>query len=149
MSSGKSSGVFLDFGPILTEWEADFGRTFVLGDDPVKLRLQADLPRIWAAGRAHFDARPGITGAELYARAVALAEEAGWEFGGPHSGHLVGEFRHEVIDGERIESYVAPGNTTAMRRTDRAGRREVAYGVHEGGVRACREPQRSPNASSR
>ena len=26
--------VFLDLGPIFEEWEADFGRTFVLGDDP-------------------------------------------------------------------------------------------------------------------
>ncbi len=30
--------VFLDFGPIFAEWEADFGRTYVLGDDPVKHR---------------------------------------------------------------------------------------------------------------
>ena len=43
--------VFLDFGPIFSEWEADFGRTYVLGDDPVKHRLRADLPRIWTAGR--------------------------------------------------------------------------------------------------
>lgn len=114
--------VFLDFGPIFAAWEADFGRTFVLGDDPVKLRLQADLPRIFAAGRAHFDARPTITGAELYAYVVGLAEAAGWEFGGAHSGHLVGEFPHELIDGDRIESYIAPGNATAMRRSDRAGR---------------------------
>lgn len=119
---GADDIVFLDFGPIFAEWEADFGRTFVLGADPVKLRLRADLPRIWAAGRAHFDAHPDITGAELYAHVVELAGAAGWEFGGSHSGHLVGEFPHELIDGERIESYIAPGNTTAMRRTDRAGR---------------------------
>lgn len=114
--------VFLDFGPIFEEWEADFGRTFVLGDDPVKLALQADLPRIWAAGRAFFEADQDITGAQLFAHVVGLARDAGWEFGGPHSGHLVGEFPHEVIDGERIEGYLAPGNDTAMRRLDRAGR---------------------------
>ena len=28
--------LFLDLGPIFAEWEADFGRTYVLGDDPVK-----------------------------------------------------------------------------------------------------------------
>ena len=114
--------VFLDFGPIFAEWEADFGRTYVLGDDPVKLRLQADLPRIFAAGRAHFEAHPEITGAELYAHMVELAQEAGWEFGGAHSGHLVGEFPHELADGEKIESYIAPGNPNVMRGTDRAGR---------------------------
>ncbi len=115
--------VFLDFGPIFAEWEADFGRTFVLGDDPVKHRLQADLLPIWRAGRAHYEAEPRITGAQLYAHVVGLAEAAGWQFGGPHCGHLVGEFPHEMIDGDRIESYIAPGNTDVMRRTDRAGRR--------------------------
>ncbi len=115
--------VFLDFGPIFAEWEADFGRTYVLGDDPVKHRLRDDLPRLWAAGRAHFEATPQITGAQLYQHVVGLAAAAGWEFGGPHCGHLVGEFPHETIDGEQIESYIAPGNTTTMRRTDRVGRR--------------------------
>jgi Xaa-Pro aminopeptidase len=114
--------VFLDFGPIFAEWEADFGRTFVLGEDPVKLRLRDDLPRIFDAGRAHFEAHPDISGAELYAHVVGLAEEAGWEFGGAHSGHLVGEFPHELIDGERIESYIAPGSDHPMRRTDPSGR---------------------------
>jgi hypothetical protein len=30
--------VFADFGPIFEEFEADLGRTYVLGDDPVKHR---------------------------------------------------------------------------------------------------------------
>src|SRR5580698_8866760 len=47
--------VFLDFGPIFEEWEADFGRTFVLGDDPVKLRLRDDLPVMFDAGRRFFE----------------------------------------------------------------------------------------------
>ncbi len=115
--------VFLDFGPIFAEWEADFGRTYVLGDDPVKHRLRDDLPRIFDAGREHFEARPDITGAQLYAHVVALARDAGWEFGGAHSGHLVGEFPHEVIDGDRILSYIAPGNGEPMRRLDPSGRR--------------------------
>ena len=114
--------VFLDFGPIFAEWEADFGRTYVLGDDPVKHRLAADLPRVFAAGREYFDAHPDITGAQLYAHVVGLAEAAGWTFGGPHSGHLVGEFPHESIDGDKIDSYIAPGSDGPMRRTDRVGR---------------------------
>ena len=31
--------------------------------------------------------------------ALELAQETGWEFGGPHSGHLVGEFPHELSEG--------------------------------------------------
>ena len=46
--------VFADFGPIFEEFEADLGRTYVLGDDPVKHRLAADLPVIFDAGRRYF-----------------------------------------------------------------------------------------------
>jgi Xaa-Pro aminopeptidase len=113
--------VFADFGPIFEEWEADFGRTFVLGDDPVKHRLAADLPVAFAAGRAYFESHPGISGEELFAYVRGLAAEAGWEYGGPHAGHLVGEFPHEKINGDEIESYIAPGSTEPMRRTDRMG----------------------------
>ncbi|WP_226370095.1 M24 family metallopeptidase [Pseudonocardia oceani] len=120
---GADDIVFVDLGPVFAEWEADVGRTFVLGDDPVKLRLQADLPRVWTDARAHFEATPDITGAQLYAHVCELAEAAGWEFGGPHAGHLVGEFPHELLDGERIESYIAPQSTKPMRRPDVGGKR--------------------------
>ena len=113
--------VFLDFGPIFEAWEADFGRTFVVGDDPVKLRLRDALPVVWEAGRHHFEASPDITGAELYAFMVAESARAGWVFGGAIAGHLVGEFPHEKIAGDDIESYIAPGNDTPMRRTDKSG----------------------------
>ncbi|MGW3995630.1 M24 family metallopeptidase [Amycolatopsis sp. NPDC004772] len=114
--------VFADFGPIFEEFEADFGRTFVLGEDPVKHRLRDALPVVFDAGRAYFAARPDVTGAELYAHMVALAREAGWEFGGEIAGHLVGQFPHETIDGARIDSYIAPGSDGPMRRPDRTGR---------------------------
>jgi Xaa-Pro aminopeptidase len=113
---------FADFGPIFDEFEADLGRTYVIGDDPVKHRLAADLPVIFDGGRAYFAGHPGITGAELYAEVGRLARAAGWAFGNTHAGHLVGEFPHERIDGARIESYIAPGNDTPMRRRDKAGR---------------------------
>ncbi|QMU68445.1 M24 family metallopeptidase [Streptacidiphilus sp. P02-A3a] len=115
--------VFADFGPLFEEWEADFGRTYVLGGDPVKHRLRADLPRVFAAGRQYFESHPQVTGAELFAEVRRLTAEAGWEFGGPHSGHLVGEFPHEKVDGDRIEYYLTPGSDQPLRRTDRAGRR--------------------------
>jgi Xaa-Pro aminopeptidase len=112
---------FCDFGPLLEEWEADFGRTFVLGDDPAKLRLRDALPVLWNAGRAVFEAQPDITGEQLHAQVVALVEDAGWEFGGPHAGHLVGEFPHEKINGDDRRFYIAPGSTQPMRRPDVLG----------------------------
>ncbi|WP_072801761.1 M24 family metallopeptidase [Rhodococcoides yunnanense] len=114
--------VFCDFGPIFEQWEADFGRTFVLGDDPVKRRLRDGLPTVFDAGRAYFEAHPDITGEQLYAAVVELAQQSGWEFGGAIAGHLVGEFPHEKIAGAEIGSYIAPGSDQPMRRLDHSGR---------------------------
>ncbi len=114
--------VFADFGPVFEKFEADLGRTYVLGGDPVKHRLAADLPVIFEAGRVYFAKHPGITGAQLHAEIARQARKAGWSLGGTHAGHLVGEFPHEKIDGDNIESYIAPGNATPMRRHDKAGR---------------------------
>ncbi|GLX98349.1 M24 family metallopeptidase [Herbidospora sp. NBRC 101105] len=121
--------VFCDFGPIFEEFEADLGRTYVLGDDPVKHRLAADLPVVFEAGRRFFAADPEMTGARLFAEVDRLARERGWILGHVHAGHLVGEFPHEKIDAADIESYIAEGNTTPMRRVDKAGR--VAHWILE------------------
>jgi Xaa-Pro aminopeptidase len=118
---GEDDIAFADFGPIFEGWEADFGRTFVLGDDPAKHRICDALPVIFAAGRAYFESRPDISGAELYAHVVDLTQRAGWDYGGPHSGHLVGRYPHEKIAGADIESYIAPGSDRSMRRDDEAG----------------------------
>jgi Xaa-Pro aminopeptidase len=120
---GADDIVFCDFGPVFDEWEADFGRTFVLGDDPVKHRLLADLPRIFDAGRRYFASYPDVTGAELYAAVQRFAAEAGWGYGGPIAGHLIGEFPHARIPNNRIEYYVTPGSDRPMRRLDHDGRR--------------------------
>jgi Xaa-Pro aminopeptidase len=112
--------VFCDFGPVFEQWEADFGRTFVLGEDPVKRRLRDDLPAVWQAGREFFENQPEVTGEQLFAHVAGLAEQAGWEFGGTIAGHLVGQFPHEKIAGEDIESYIAPGSDQPMRRSGRA-----------------------------
>lgn len=119
---GSDDIAFCDFGPIFDEWEADFGRTYVLGSDPWKLALQAALPAVWNSARAYFEEHEQISGAELYSYVSDLAAQAGWEFGGPHAGHLIGKFPHETIAGERAESYIAPGSDAPMRRTDRTGR---------------------------
>jgi Xaa-Pro aminopeptidase len=120
---GEDDIVFCDFGPIFEEWEADFGRTFVLGDDPVKLRLRDDLPVVFNAGLSYFHNQPDITGAQLFDHVVRLARQSGWEFGGVIAGHLVGEFPHEKIAGDDVECYIAPGSDLPMRRDDRTGRR--------------------------
>jgi Xaa-Pro aminopeptidase len=119
---GADDIVFLDFGPIFEEWEADFGRTYVLGNDPVKTRLRDELPVLFDAGRDFFAADPAVTGEQLFEHVVALASHAGWQWGGTIAGHLVGEFPHDEIEGDDVHSHVMPGSTRPMRGLDSGGR---------------------------
>jgi Xaa-Pro aminopeptidase len=47
----KDDILFLDFGPIFEEWEADFGRTYVVGKDPLKIKLSKDIEDAWHKGK--------------------------------------------------------------------------------------------------
>jgi Xaa-Pro aminopeptidase len=115
--------LFLDLGPVFESWEADFGRTYVLGNDPEKHRLRADLEPTFRAARAHYAANPQITAESLYATACALAEQAGWIFGGTIAGHLVGEYPHARIPGDKTLSYITTGNPTPINSHDESGRK--------------------------
>ena len=115
--------VFLDLGPVFEEWEADFGRTYVVGTDPLKEKLCRDIKEAFAKGKRYFEEHPDITCAELYGYALQLAREAGWEYGGPIAGHLLGVFPHEKIPNDKITLYVHPENLRRMRTLDADGRK--------------------------
>lgn len=115
--------LFLDLGPVFEEWEADFGRTFVLGSDPHKLKLQQDVGNAFAAGKQHFKQHPKILSCELFHYARSLASQFGWEFGGRIAGHLIGQFPHEKIAGDKITLYVHPDSHLPMGSLDENGRK--------------------------
>ena len=60
--------VYVNLGPVFEDWEADLGRTYVLGNHP-GAPLVAALPVIFEQVQAHYHAMPDISGAELYAYA--------------------------------------------------------------------------------
>ena len=122
LSVGEDDIVFLDFGPVFEEWESDFGRTYVVGNDPLKRKLCRDIEEAFASGKQYFQQHPEITAAELYAYAQQLAATSGWEYGGPIAGHLIGVFPHEKIAGDKITLYVHPKNHNRMRVPDASGR---------------------------
>jgi len=113
--------VYLDLGPVFEEWEADVGRSYALGGDPDKHRLAADLPIQFDRAKAHFDANPAITGAELYRYACDGAAAAGWRFGGVIAGHIVGEFPHAHLPGGKDYYRINPANTAPLRGPDPLG----------------------------
>src|SRR6202041_202993 len=131
LTVGEDDIVFLDLGPVFEDWEADFGRTYVVGNDPRKLKLCRDIEEAFASGKLYFQEHADITAAELYAYAQKLAEQAGWEYGGPIAGHLIGVFPHEKIAGDKITLYVHPENHTRMRLPDASGReRHWIFEIH-------------------
>jgi Xaa-Pro aminopeptidase len=114
--------LFLDLGPVFADWEADFGRTFVLGNDPQKHKLRRDVETAFTDGKRYFHDHPEIKANELYDYATSLARKHGWEFGGPIAGHLLGQFPHERIPDDKISLYVHPENPLRMSEPDADGR---------------------------
>jgi Xaa-Pro dipeptidase len=114
--------VYVDLGPVFEGWEADIGKSYALGADPRKHALVADLPRMFEKVQAHYRAHSDITGAQLYAFAQQAARQAGWVFGGKIAGHIVSEFAHAHIPGDKNLNRIGPGNTKPMRDLDVLGR---------------------------
>jgi Xaa-Pro aminopeptidase len=113
--------VYLDFGPVFDEWEADFGRTYALGADPDKHRLVADITEAFAQGKALFERTPKLTCGELYDFVRDLAAPKGWEFGAPTAGHLIGHFPHEQAPVNPQRFKIRHGNRTELREPDEKG----------------------------
>jgi Xaa-Pro aminopeptidase len=114
--------VYVDLGPVFEAWEADIGKSYVLGGDPEKHRLVADLPRIFEGVQAYYHKKPHMTGAELYAHAQKEAADAGWCFGGKIAGHIVSEFAHALIPGDKALNRIGPLNPQPMTDPDGKGR---------------------------
>ena len=114
--------VYVDLGPVFEAWEADIGKSYVLGGDPQKHKLVADLPRLFDQVQAHYHGDPGMTGAALYAFAQGAAAAAGWRFGGKIAGHIVSEFAHALIPGDKALNRISPLNPNPMSDSDGRGR---------------------------
>lgn len=90
--------IVLDFGPIFQGFEADLGRTYVLGNDPLKLKLQQDVEAAWYEAQDWYMHQSVLTGAGFFNYVTDLAKRYGYEFGNEIAGHIVGPFPHEQPD---------------------------------------------------
>ncbi|MEO7827571.1 MAG: M24 family metallopeptidase [Allosphingosinicella sp.] len=124
--------VFVDLGPMFEPWEADIGRTYVIGEDPGRIRLRDSIEAAWFAGRDYFKAnRDRVTGADMYELALEAARSNGYGYANWHSGHLIGSFPHEIVQGELKENYLHPGNHLPLSAPDRDGNpRTWIYEIH-------------------
>jgi Xaa-Pro dipeptidase len=120
---GADDILFLDLGPVFENWEADFGRTFVLGSDPLKRKMESDVGQAFAEGKRYFNQAPEVTGSQLFHYVKSLGEKLGWEFGGPMAGHLIGQFPHERILHDKVSLYIHPDSHLPLRSLDEKGQK--------------------------
>jgi len=114
--------LFIDLGPIVDGYEADIGRTYVLGVTPDKWRLKNDVEKAWYEIQEWYHSQSSMKASTLFHYAAAKAKEYGWEFGGEIAGHIVGKFPHEQpADPKSMELDIHPDNHNDMSLLDAAG----------------------------
>lgn len=103
--------LFIDFGPIVEGYEADLGRTYVLGNDPTKLKLKDDVEKAWYEIQEWVQTKTALKASTLFQIVVAKAKEYGWTFTGEIAGHIIGKFPHEQpADPKSMELDIHPDN---------------------------------------
>ena len=114
--------LFIDLGPIVEDYEADIGRTYVLGNDTQKLKLKNDVEKAWYEIKEWYQQHTTLKASELFQYVVEKAKEHGWEFKGEIAGHIVGKYPHEQpADPKSLELDVHPENHNDMFLPDADG----------------------------
>jgi len=119
---GKDDILFIDLGPVVEGYEADIGRTYVLGNDPQKLKLKRDVENAWYEIQKWYQRQTRLKASVLFQYVVEKAQEMGWEFGGEIAGHIVGKYPHEQpADPQSLELDIHPENHNDMFLPDANG----------------------------
>ncbi len=114
--------LFFDFHPIFEGWEADLGRTYVLGNDPLKLKIKKDVEAAWQEANDWYYQQTHLTGADYFNYVSALTKRYGYEFGNAIAGHIVGYYPHEQPDDPNdLCLDVHPDNHTDILQPDKNG----------------------------
>ncbi|HMG68144.1 MAG TPA: M24 family metallopeptidase [Chitinophagaceae bacterium] len=118
----KDDILFFDFHPIFEGWEADLGRTYVLGTDPLKIKIKNDIEAAWQEANAWYFNQANLTGAEYFNYVSDLTKHYGYEFGNAIAGHIVGHYPHEQPDDPNdLCLDVHPDNHSDIFQLDKSG----------------------------
>ncbi|HEU5164992.1 MAG TPA: M24 family metallopeptidase, partial [Chitinophagaceae bacterium] len=63
---GDDDILFIDFGPIVEGYEADLGRTYVIGNDPIKLKLKSDVEKAWYEIQAWYQMQTSLKASDMF-----------------------------------------------------------------------------------
>jgi len=114
--------VILDFGPIVDGYEADLGRTYVIGNNIRKSKIKNDVEKAWHETRAWYSKQTYLKSSDLFQYVVEKANTYGYTFGGEIAGHIVGKFPHEQpLDPRILELDIHPQNHNDMFLLDAKG----------------------------
>ena len=86
---------FLDIGPVYSQHEADYGETFVIGNDPKLIHLR-DSTRVVFNKTKEAWTSSKFTGQELYQYAEEEAKNLGLRLNTNMYGHRMGDFPHAL-----------------------------------------------------
>jgi hypothetical protein len=118
----KDDLVILDFGVVVDGWESDYARTYVLGNDPRKLKLKNDVEKAWEETRAWVKQQQTLKASDLFAYTHEKSKQYGWTSAGEIAGHIVGKFPHEQpANPKSLELDVHPDNSNDMFLLDAKG----------------------------
>jgi Xaa-Pro aminopeptidase len=85
---------FIDIGPVFGGYEGDVGDTYVVGNDPEKLKCAEDCRAIFKTLQIRW--KNGMSGVELYDFADKEAARLGWKLNLDAPGHRVADFPHAL-----------------------------------------------------
>jgi Xaa-Pro aminopeptidase len=115
--------IFFDFHPVFEGWEADLGRTYVLGNNPLKLKIKQDIEVAWHEANDWYFKQNNLTGADFFNYVTDLTKRYGYEFGNAIAGHIVGPFPHEQPDDPNdLCLDVHPDNHSDILQLDKFGK---------------------------
>ena len=118
----KGDILFFDFHPVFEGWEADLGRTYVLGNDPLKLKIKKDVEAAWHGANAWYFKQTDLTGSGYFNYVIDLTKRYGYEFGNAIAGHILGRYPHEQPDDPNDPCLdVHPDNHTDIFQLDKHG----------------------------
>ncbi len=86
---------FLDIGPVFDGHEADYGETFIVGDNEDHYKTARDAKDLFQETREAWQ-RQKLTGVELYDFADKRANEMGYELNLKMQGHRLSDFPHAL-----------------------------------------------------
>ena len=105
--------VILDFGPIVDGYEADVGRTYLIGSNAGKLKIKNDVEKAWYETQHWYNKQTSLKSSDLFQYVVDKAGDYGYTFGGEIAGHIVGKFPHEQpSDPKSLALDIHPENHT-------------------------------------